>query len=360
MLHMTLRAVSLVLALGVTSVALAQTAPQTPPVLLQMIRDDSVHDALRMNEGQRSAVIDALAEIDGRWFRARNMQADKQQQEIATITSELTQKLSGILDNPQLLRLKQLQRQALGTRMVIRDDVAAALNLTKAQQQSFYDAFVETDRESSQIRQQLRKGEIDNRQAQKEIEALKTKERTALVAQLTDDQRSALTGLTGSPFDFGQVKRMYPLAPELATAGVTWIQGGPLKLSDLRGKVVAVHYYAFQCINCKRNLPHYKAWHDDYGEKDLVIIGIQTPETQTERKLDRVAQAAKADGIEYPVLLDAESSNWKAWSNTMWPTVYLIDKKGFIRRWWQGEMNWQGTPGEKQMRQTIEILLAEE
>ncbi len=44
----------------------------------------------------------------------------------------------------------------------------------------------------------------------------------------------------------------------------------------------------------------------------------------------------------------------------MWPTVYLIDKQGFIRRWWQGEMNWQGTLGEQQMRETIEQLLAED
>ena len=44
----------------------------------------------------------------------------------------------------------------------------------------------------------------------------------------------------------------------------------------------------------------------------------------------------------------------------MWPTVYLIDKRGFLRRWWQGEMNWKGTPGEKQMRETIEQLLNED
>ncbi len=151
-----------------------------------------------------------------------------------------------------------------------------------------------------------------------------------------------------------------PLAPELTDKGVTWIQGGPLKLADLQGKVVAVHYYAFQCINCRRNLPHYKAWHDDYADKGLVIIGIQTPETSSERKLDLVAAAAKSEGIEYPIMLDSEGANWDTWSNRMWPSVYLIDKQGYIRRWWTGEMNWEGTPGEQQMRKTIEQLLAEE
>jgi thiol-disulfide isomerase/thioredoxin len=180
------------------------------------------------------------------------------------------------------------------------------------------------------------------------------------VKLLSEEQKSKIGNLTGEPFDFSQVKRVYPLAPEFESSGVTWLQGGPLSLERLRGKVVAVHFYAFQCINCKRNLPHYSAWHDDYADKNLVIIGIQSPETSAEREVDRVAAAAKLEGMEYPIIMDAEMSNWSAWNNTMWPTVYLIDKQGFIRRWWQGEMNWQGTPGEQQMRETIEQLLAEE
>ena len=177
---------------------------------------------------------------------------------------------------------------------------------------------------------------------------------------LNSQQKSKIGKLTGEAFDFSQVRRTYPLAPELTGDGVSWIQGGPLKLSQLKGKVVALHFYAFQCINCQRNFPHYQAWHESYADNGLVIIGIQTPETASERELARVAAAAKSDGMEYPVLMDAQSSNWKAWGNTMWPTVYLIDKRGFIRRWWQGELNWQGTPGEQQMRESIERLLAED
>jgi hypothetical protein len=90
-----------------------------------------------------------------------------------------------------------------------------------------------------------------------------------------------------------------------------------------------------------------------------MIIGIQTPETSAERVPEKVRQAMEASNIEYPVLLDQQSKNWQRWGNTMWPTVYLIDKAGFIRTWWQGELNWQGADGEAQFRQTIERLLAE-
>jgi peroxiredoxin len=132
-----------------------------------------------------------------------------------------------------------------------------------------------------------------------------------------------------------------------------------LQLADLKGKVVAVHFYAFQCINCRRNLPHYNTWFSDYEDQGLVVIGIQTPETAAERSAEKVAAAMEAEGIRYPVLMDGQSTNWQAWANTMWPTVYLIDKRGYLRRWWQGELNWKDTPGEQQMRQTIEQLLAE-
>ena len=56
--------------------------PKTPPVLLQMIRDSSIHDELRLSEVQRSRVIESLRAVDGRWFRSRNLPADPQRQEI--------------------------------------------------------------------------------------------------------------------------------------------------------------------------------------------------------------------------------------------------------------------------------------
>ena len=44
----------------------------------------------------------------------------------------------------------------------------------------------------------------------------------------------------------------------------------------------------------------------------------------------------------------------------MWPTVYLIDKHGYVRYWWMGELNWEGTVGEKIFRGHIEELRAEQ
>ena len=60
------------------------------------------------------------------------------------------------------------------------------------------------------------------------------------------------------------------------------------------------------------------------------------------------------------MIADIEMKNWNAWGNSMWPSVYLIDKRGYIRYWWYGELNWKTTEGEKIMRKQIEKLLAEE
>jgi hypothetical protein len=61
----------------------------------------------------------------------------------------------------------------------------------------------------------------------------------------------------------------------------------------------------------------------------------------------------------YPVAIDNDHKNWQAWGNRWWPSVYLIDKKGFVRYRWDGELNWKDVKGEEVMRKKIDELLAE-
>jgi len=41
----------------------------------------------------------------------------------------------------------------------------------------------------------------------------------------------------------------------------------------------------------------------------------------------------------------------------MWPTVYIVDQRGYIRMWWQGELNWQGATGDQQIAELVDRLL---
>ena len=162
----------------------------------------------------------------------------------------------------------------------------------------------------------------------------------------------------GEPFDPDRVTWVGVVAPELRAVG-TWFNTPPLTLEGLRGKVVVLHFWTFGCINCVHNLPHYQSWHQRFSNSQLEVVGIHTPETENERSLDNVRGAIAERAIEYPVALDLAAENWKAWGNSVWPSVYIVDKKGRVRYWWYGELNWNGVKGEEFMRRKIEGLLAE-
>jgi thiol-disulfide isomerase/thioredoxin len=144
-------------------------------------------------------------------------------------------------------------------------------------------------------------------------------------------------------------------APEL-TGIDEWINSKPLRLKDLHGKVVALHFWTFGCINCIHNYPWYAGWHKDYSEKGLTVIGVHTPETKVERDPALVRKKVKANGMHYPVAVDRNAETWNAWDNQFWPAVYLIDKHGHVRYRWDGEL---GVKGEPVIRKKIEELLAE-
>ncbi len=88
-------------------------------------------------------------------------------------------------------------------------------------------------------------------------------------------------------------------------------------------------------------------------------MGVHTPETEGEKKIERVRQKVKDHDIKYPVAVDSAGKTWRAWDNRYWPCVYLIDKRGNVRYRWDGELNWKEVQGEKQIRERINQLLAE-
>jgi peroxiredoxin len=95
------------------------------------------------------------------------------------------------------------------------------------------------------------------------------------------------------------------------------------------------------------------------GKRGLRIIGIHTPESEGERDQGVLEAKIKEAQFEFPVAVDNSRNIWNAWGNGIWPSVYLIDKRGYLRYWWYGELKWQGKDGEAIMRQRIEELLAE-
>src|SRR5215510_14130550 len=117
------------------------------------------------------------------------------------------------------------------------------------------------------------------------------------------------------------------LAPELTNT--TWLNvDAPLRLADLRGKVVIVEMWTFDCINCQHVMPSLKEWHARYKDQGLVIIGNHYPEYDYEADLNNLKKAIVQNGIQYPVAQDNDGATWQAYKNHYWPALYLIDKQG--------------------------------
>jgi peroxiredoxin len=86
---------------------------------------------------------------------------------------------------------------------------------------------------------------------------------------------------------------------------------------------------------------------------------VHTPELPQEKQLDKVKKAVSRLDIDYPVLIDNDGTNWLHYGVEAWPTVFLIDKKGKVRRTWVGELGYDGADGFQQLSGSIQELLKE-
>jgi hypothetical protein len=110
-----------------------------------------------------------------------------------------------------------------------------------------------------------------------------------------------------------------------------WPNSDPLGPAELRGHIVVVNFWTLTCINWLRQEPYVRAWSQAYRDDGLVVIGIHTPEFSFEHDVDRVRQATKERGIDYPVALDNDYEIWSAFANHYWPALYFVDADGIIR-----------------------------
>jgi thiol-disulfide isomerase/thioredoxin len=140
--------------------------------------------------------------------------------------------------------------------------------------------------------------------------------------------------------------------PSLASA-TEWINSEPLSAEGLRGRVVAVDFWTYSCINWLRSLPYVRAWDEKYRDHGLVTIGVHAPEFGFEHDLDNVRRAARDMAVDYPIAIDNDFMLWRAFENHYWPALYLVDAQGGIRHHHFGEGEYE------QSERVIQHLLGE-
>ena len=149
-----------------------------------------------------------------------------------------------------------------------------------------------------------------------------------------------------------------PKAPEFThSSQAEWLNSTPLRLSQLRGKVVLIEFWAFECVNCRRTQPWLHAIQQRYADQDFVIVSVHTPELPEERSIANVRTAIAEQRITNPVMVDGDYSYWNAMKNQYWPAFYVIDKRGRIAARAIGEMH-AGEARAQELEQAIEEQLA--
>lgn len=125
-------------------------------------------------------------------------------------------------------------------------------------------------------------------------------------------------------------------APEFP-ADAEWVNTNrPLRLRQLRGKVVLLDFWTYGCINCLHILPDLKRLEATYT-RELVVIGVHTAKYDHESVRAHIQQAIERYGITHPVMNDHDGRMWDAYRVPGWPTQILIDPEGHVIQGFIGE-----------------------
>ncbi|HEY3817691.1 MAG TPA: TlpA disulfide reductase family protein [Polyangiaceae bacterium] len=142
-----------------------------------------------------------------------------------------------------------------------------------------------------------------------------------------------------------------------------WMNTAPLRLSDLRGKVVLVRWWTAGCPFCSDTAPALRRFDHDYASRGLVVVGMYHHKGD-EPFEPRVYEAtARQYGFTFPVAFDPSWTTLKRWlhgADTGFTSVsFLLDRKGVIRHVHPGGQYVEGDADHAKMKATIEQLLAE-
>jgi len=114
----------------------------------------------------------------------------------------------------------------------------------------------------------------------------------------------------------------HPIAPEFS---VTTIDGQKLALSDYRGKVVLLDFWATWCTPCREEIPRFVRFQDEYGPHGFQILGISMDDSE-----EPVRRFYRDFHINYPVALGGAKLGERYGGVFGLPIAFLIDRQGRI------------------------------
>lgn len=108
------------------------------------------------------------------------------------------------------------------------------------------------------------------------------------------------------------------------------LSGGSLSLSQFRGKVVIINFWATWCLPCKEEMPLLQAYADNHAD-DTVLLGVNFDE-----QAHTVQDFVNENKLTFPILLDPGGKVSDLYRIRAYPTTFFVDKTGRIRAYHVG------------------------
>jgi thiol-disulfide isomerase/thioredoxin len=112
-------------------------------------------------------------------------------------------------------------------------------------------------------------------------------------------------------------------APALALKDLS---GKTVRLSDFKGKIVLINFWATWCVPCAAEVPELVKWQERYKADGLQIIGITYPPTA----IGKVRRFVRQNKINYPVLLGSKATKKLFEPSDTLPITVIIDRLGNV------------------------------
>jgi len=120
-----------------------------------------------------------------------------------------------------------------------------------------------------------------------------------------------------------------------------WINtAGPLKMEDLKGKIVILDFWTLCCINCIHILPDLAKLEKKWAN-ELVVVGVHSAKFESEKVTKNIRKAVLRYEIAHPVVNDGEHGIWNKYGVNSWPTFIVLDSEGRIVGETTGEGNYE-------------------
>ncbi|WP_457675412.1 TlpA family protein disulfide reductase [Thiolapillus sp.] len=101
------------------------------------------------------------------------------------------------------------------------------------------------------------------------------------------------------------------------------VDGNSYRFSDLRGKVVIVNFWATWCPPCRAEMPSMQRAWEQLREEGILMLAIDVGEDE-----DAIFEFTASYPVDFPILLDTESTVSEAWEVKGLPTTFVIDQWG--------------------------------